>query len=163
MPAHRSSVIDRSILRCCRVVDLGVNSGYSTEPTGHHQLLPREYLSGNDQSKWAQRFDFPPFFPTAILSTKPCDLGQRALVLEFRHQPYVCTPCNVATAMGTTISQDHSVAIQSTQTSAHPCVLCRRRREVSLSPTMDRRCLAHASPHFPLPVLCRPCCIPLQP
>ena len=72
-------------------------------------------------------------------------------------QPYVCTPCNVATAMGATISQDHSVAIQSTQTSAHPCVLCRRRREVS--PTMDRRCLAHASPHFPLPVLCRPCCI----
>ena len=30
-----SSPIDRFILRCCCVVDLGVNSGYSTEPTGH--------------------------------------------------------------------------------------------------------------------------------
>ena len=27
---------------------------------------------------------------------------------------------------------------------------------------MDRRSVAHASPHFPLPVLRRPCCVPLQ-
>ena len=27
---------------------------------------------------------------------------------------------------------------------------------------MGGRCLAHASPYFPLPVLRRPCCLPLQ-
>ena len=27
---------------------------------------------------------------------------------------------------------------------------------------MDRRCLAYASSPFPLPVLCRPRCVPLQ-
>ena len=30
-----SMVIDWSILRCCRNVDLGVNTGYSTESSGH--------------------------------------------------------------------------------------------------------------------------------
>ena len=65
--------------------------------------------------------------------------------------------------MGATISQDHSVAIQSSQTSADPCVLCRRRREVSPdSPTMDRRYLTHASPHFSVPVLRWTCCVPLR-
>jgi hypothetical protein len=39
--------VDRSILCCSRVVDFGVNSGHSTKLTGHLQLLPREYLSGN--------------------------------------------------------------------------------------------------------------------
>jgi hypothetical protein len=41
-----SSVIDWSILRCCRNLDLSFNSGYSTKPTGHLQFLPRKYLSG---------------------------------------------------------------------------------------------------------------------
>ena len=41
-------MIDRSILRCRRIVDLSFDPGYSTEPTGHHQLLPREHLSGYD-------------------------------------------------------------------------------------------------------------------
>jgi hypothetical protein len=30
-----SSIIDWFILRCCRVFDLGVNSGHSAEPTRH--------------------------------------------------------------------------------------------------------------------------------
>ena len=30
-----SMVIDWSILRCCRNVDLGVNTGYPTESSGH--------------------------------------------------------------------------------------------------------------------------------
>ena len=36
-----SSVLDWSILRCCRIVDLSVDSGHSTEPTRHIQFLPR--------------------------------------------------------------------------------------------------------------------------
>jgi hypothetical protein len=39
-------VVDWSILRCCRILDLGVDSGYPREPTGHLQFLPRKYLSG---------------------------------------------------------------------------------------------------------------------
>ena len=33
-------VIDWSILRCCLRVDLTVDWGYSTEPTGYFQFLP---------------------------------------------------------------------------------------------------------------------------
>ena len=153
-------VIDWSILRRCRNVDICIDSGSSTEPPGHFQLLSREYLSGDDQSKWTQRLEFPPFFPTAILSTEPRSLGKRALVLKPRNQPYLCPPCNVTAAMGMMISKDHSIALHSTQASADPRILFRRCREVS--PSMGRRCLAHASPHFPLPFLCRPCCVPLQ-
>ena len=38
--AH-AMAIDWSILRCCRNVDICIDSGYSTEPTGHFKLLPR--------------------------------------------------------------------------------------------------------------------------
>ena len=109
-----SLVIDWSILSCRCIVDFHIDPGHPTEPSGHLELLPREYLSGNDQSEWTQRLEFPPFFPTAILPTKPCGLGERTLVLEPRDQPYVCLACHVTAAMGTTISQDHSVTIQST-------------------------------------------------
>ena len=37
--------IDRSILRCRRNIDICIDSGYSTEPAGYFQLLPREHLS----------------------------------------------------------------------------------------------------------------------
>ena len=40
-----SLAIDWFILRCCRFLDLGVDSGHTTEPTGHLQLLPSQYLS----------------------------------------------------------------------------------------------------------------------
>ena len=62
--------------------------------------------------------------------------------------------------MGTTISQDHSVALQPTQAGADPCILFRRCREVS--PSLDGRNIANTSPRFPVPVLRRSCCVPLQ-
>ena len=40
-----SMVTDWSILRCCRIVDLGVDPGHSAEPTGYFQFLPLEHLS----------------------------------------------------------------------------------------------------------------------
>jgi hypothetical protein len=36
---------DRSIFGRRRLVDISVDSGYSREPTGHLQFLPRKYLS----------------------------------------------------------------------------------------------------------------------
>jgi hypothetical protein len=46
-----SMAIDRFILRCRCILDLTVYPRHSTEPTGHHQLLPRKYLSGYHQPK----------------------------------------------------------------------------------------------------------------
>ncbi len=40
-----SIVIDRFIFCCCCIIGLGVDSGPSTESTGHLQLLSRKYLS----------------------------------------------------------------------------------------------------------------------
>ena len=45
IPHNDSSVIDWFILRCCRFLDLRVHSGHPTEPTGHLQLLPCQYIS----------------------------------------------------------------------------------------------------------------------
>ena len=42
---HHLSVADWFILRFCRVVDFGVDSGHPTEPTGHVQLLPSGDIS----------------------------------------------------------------------------------------------------------------------
>ena len=42
--AH-AMAIDWSILRCCRNVDICIDSGYPTEPTRYFQLLPGEHLS----------------------------------------------------------------------------------------------------------------------
>ena len=45
-----SSSVDRFILCCCRIIDLGVNSGCSTEPTRHLQFLPLKQLPGYSRS-----------------------------------------------------------------------------------------------------------------
>ena len=100
-----SLIIDRFILRCCRVVDLGVDSGHSTEPTGHIQLLPCQYLWGYFRPKSVQYLKFPPIFPTHILPTHLCRLGECPLVLEPGHQSYLCSTRNVATAVPEDISR----------------------------------------------------------
>ena len=43
-----SPFTDRSILSCCCILDLGVHSGPSAEPTRRLQFLPRQYLSSYD-------------------------------------------------------------------------------------------------------------------
>src|SRR6266702_7476245 len=119
-----SPPIDRSILCCCCIIDLGDDSGHSTESTGHLQLLSRKYLSDCFQPESVQHF--PPFFSTPILSTNVCCLGQFTLVLELGDQSYLCSARDFAAAMGTKIPQGHSATIQSTQASADPCILFRR-------------------------------------
>ena len=115
-------VIDRFILCCRCVVDLSVDSRYSTEPTGRVQFLPREHISDSSQPK----FIHPYCFSTPIFSTELCHLGERPLVFELGDQSYLCSVRHIATAMGKKISQGHSVAIRSSQASANPCVPCRR-------------------------------------
>ena len=76
-------VIGWSILCCRRIFDIFVDSEYSTEPTGYHQFLPCEHLSGHYcRPKSIQHFKHPPFFPTLIFSAEICRLGERTLVLE---------------------------------------------------------------------------------
>ena len=152
----KSSVIDWIVLCCCRLVDLSVNSGHSTEPTRHLQFLPREYLSSRNQPKWTQYIEYPPHFPTPVLSTKLCSLGQRALVHELGDQPYLCFACDISPAMGSKIPQSYPLALPSTQASTAPYILFRRCRKVS--PSMGGRCIADTPPHFPVPILRRSGC-----
>ena len=105
-----SSVIDRFILRRCRVVDLSVYSGHSTEPTAHPQLLPRKYLSGYSRPKSIKYF--PPFFSTHAISTELCSLDELTSVHELGDWSYLCSARYVATAVDTKIPQDHSAALQ---------------------------------------------------
>ena len=83
--------IDGSILRCCCVVDYSFHSGTSTESTGHLELLPCQYLSSYNQRRCTRHLEFPPYFPSPILSTRICSLGQCSLALEPGHQSYVCS------------------------------------------------------------------------
>jgi hypothetical protein len=152
-----STAVDWSILRCCCIVNLSVDSGPPAKPTGHFQFLPCEYLSGYNQPKYTQYFEFSSCFPSPILSTKLCCLGQCALVLELGDQPNLRSACDLSIAMGAKIPQGHSLALQSTQASPNSCVLCRRCREVS--PSVGGRNIAHASSHFPVPILRRPGCL----
>ena len=155
VPTHL--FIDRSILCCCSILDLNIDPGHPTKSPGPFQFLPREYLSGYDQPT---SFEFPPYFPTLILSTKLRSLGERTLVLELGHQPYLCPIRNLPTAMGSKIPKGHSVALQPSQKGADSCVFRRRCREVS--PSMGGRNITHTPPHFPIPILRRPRCIPIK-
>ena len=123
-PAH-SSILDWFILCRRRIVYIGVDSGPSTEPTRHIQLLPREFISGYYcRPKSIQYFGFPSHHPTPILSTHVFRLGQFTLVLELSHQYFLCSPSDVTTAMGTKISQGHADTLQSAQASSDTFVLC---------------------------------------
>jgi len=54
------------------------------------------------------------------------------LVPELSHQPFVCNV--LATAMGTSIRQDHSTgAMQSAQAGEDSCILRERRRQIPCS------------------------------
>ena len=121
-----SMAIDRFILCCCRIVNFSIDSGYSPEPTGHLQLLPREHISDSYRSRSTQYFQFPSCFSTSILPTNLRSLGERTLVPELGNQSYMCSACDVAAAMGTKISQGHSVTLQSAQARSNSGVPFRR-------------------------------------
>ena len=152
-----SVAIDWSILCCCCNLDLSVNSRYPTEPTGYLKFLPRKYLSRYHQPKSLQ---FSPCFPSSFLSSKLCNLGECTLVLELGHQSHLCFTCDLPATMGTKVHQGHFVALQSPQASTDSCVLFRRCRETS--PTVGGRNIADTYPHFPVPVLRRPCHLSME-
>ena len=108
-----STAVDWSIFRCCCIVDLCVDSGPSAKSTGYVQFLSRQHLSGYHQPKYTQCILFPPCLPSPILSTKLCCLGECTLVLKLGDQYYLCSTCNIATAVGAKIPQVHPVALQS--------------------------------------------------
>ena len=161
MVVHTNSiVIDRFILCCCLIVTLDSDPGSSTEPTGHFQLLPCEHLSDSRRPQSNQYLRFPPCFPTPIFPTDPRGLGERTLVPELGNQSYLCFACDISAAMGTKVSQGHPVALQSAQALTVSCLPCRRSRKTS--PSVDSQSFAYTSPHFPLPVLRRSGCFPIE-
>ncbi|KAH9031393.1 hypothetical protein EDB83DRAFT_1843095 [Lactarius deliciosus] len=74
-----------------------------------------------------------------IFSAKLCSLSEHAVVLELGHQHQLCSTRNVASAVGTKISQGHSATLQSTQASKDPFVLCWR-RHILREPSTYRLC-----------------------
>ena len=121
-----SLAIDRFILCCCCILTLSVDSGYSTGPTGHLQLLPRQHISDSFRPKSIQYLKFPSCFSSPIFTTKLRCLGERTLVLEFGDQSYMCPTCDLAPTMGTKISQSHPASLRSAQAGTASCIPCRR-------------------------------------
>ena len=119
-----SMAIDRFILCCSCIVALGVNSGYSTGPTGHIQLLPRQHISDSCRPKSIKYLCFHSFFPAPIFTTKLRCLGERTLVFELGNQSDLCLARDLAPAMGAKISQGHSVTLCSAQAGTDSCVPC---------------------------------------
>ena len=95
-----------------------------------------------------------------IFPTNICSLGELTLVFEPGDQSYLCSSRNIATAMGMKISQGYPVTLQSAQASTNSCVPCQRNWETF--PLMDSGSTIRTSPHFPVPILCWPCCFPLE-
>ena len=63
-----SLAIDRFILSCCCILALSLDSGYSTGPSEHVQLLPRQHISDSCRPQSIQYLKFlpaspPPFSP----------------------------------------------------------------------------------------------------
>jgi hypothetical protein len=88
--------VDWFILRCSGLVDLGVDSGHSTEPPGYLQLLLWKYLSAPRGPISIRYFEFAPFLTTAISSTQLCRLGELALVLELGHRSCLFSSRDIA-------------------------------------------------------------------
>ena len=77
---------DCCILRCCRLFAFGIAPGSATEPAGHIQLLPCQHIPASCRPESTQYFHFPPYYPSSILSTDLCCLGERTLVFELGDQ-----------------------------------------------------------------------------
>ena len=107
----QSVTLDWFVFRGRRNFYLVVNSGYSSEPTSHVQLLPRRYSSSAYYGLESIRY-FPSFFSTAIHSTDVWYLGQFTLVRELGHQYDMCCSRKFATAVGTEIPQAHAATFQ---------------------------------------------------
>jgi hypothetical protein len=103
----------RLILRCPRDIGDGIDP---RRPTRQLSILSREHLRSPRRPQRVQRCRPPrarqPIF--RILSAKVRRLGQYTLVLESSPKPYLCPPCDVATALGASIRQDHSIAVFAT-------------------------------------------------
>ena len=123
--AYNIKNADRSILCCRRSVARGDHPRYSSEPAGHLSILSRNHLSATCPVEWHSNLH-------PILLVQPCRiihtaclgrLGQWALVHELGHQHYLRRIGDVATAMGTSLSQSGLPTIQSPQASANSCIL----------------------------------------
>ena len=156
------NIVDRFIL-CCRCgIARSVNSRLETKSTGYLCILSRQYLSTSRRPEHISLVDpCHSSYTTPILSTEIRYLGQFTMVPELGHQSYMCTSGDIVTAVGASIPHSHSTtALESTQASTNPFVLCRWCGEVSSS--FGRRDVADIAARFPVPILLRPPCFLVQ-
>jgi len=156
-----TKVEDRFILCRRRNISRRVCPGPQAQLTGHLSVLPRKHLSSPHRSEWLPgpySPTFQPFHP--IFSPSLCRMGQLTLVSQPGHQSHMRTFGNITAAVGASVHEGHPDTIQSTQTSAHPCVLCGGCRQTS--PSVGSRSVAWVVTPLSIPLLRGPGCVPFQ-
>ena len=129
----------------------------------HLRILPTEHLSVSSfrQSKCFSSPDSVRFGQTTcVLSSKICDLGELALVLELDCQSFGGLGGNAVSELGSSIHIDHSATmVYTSRTSAGACTVCQGksgavhylgdRRGIQLSPFLCSP-LRRRQPHLSL-------------
>jgi len=155
-------VEDRFILCCRRDISRCVRPGPQAELTGHLSVLSCKHLSNPRRFKWLPG-PYPPLTSQSVhpvLSPNLCHMGQLTLVSQLGHQSHMWTFGHITPAMGPSVHEGHPDAVQSTQTSTDPDVLCGGRRETS--PSVGSRSVACVVTPLSFPLLLGPCCVPFQ-
>ena len=124
---NNSNFQDWSVLCRCSSVGRGISSGPQAEFAGYLHILSQKYLPSSCGSEYIIHYTHATVSgqSTGLLSTELRDLGQLALVFELGRQPHLCSPGDFAEAVGPPLCQYHAAsAVQSSQASADPCILC---------------------------------------
>ena len=161
--AYNLEIVDWSLLCCGRCITCIISPDYSAQSTGHLIVLsrtslsafiyPTEWISTSHPLKLERSY-------RAIRSTYIRRLGQRALVLESRHQSDVWPIGDIVTTMGTALSKGRPPTLQPLQASTYSCILQAWRREAAYS--LCHRTAASAVSYIPFPLLCWPICVLVQ-
>jgi hypothetical protein len=155
--SHNLESIDWFIL-CCRCsIARSDPPRYSTEFAGRLNLLLGTNLSAtNFPIEWIQNFHPVESVRSLPAIHPPCSscMGQWALVPEPAYQSYLRPTGDVATAVGTSLSNRCPPTVPAApQASTYPCILCARRRK--LAHFVDGRSLTNVTPYLPFSLLRR--------
>jgi Family of unknown function (DUF6535) len=150
--AYNAGIVDWFIFRCCCRTARNICPGHSAELAGHLSFLSRTYLSAALGIE--RNTSHYPLVPVrshpAIFSTYIISLGQRVLVLEPLYQPYLRAVVDLASTMGTSLSQGRLPTAKPSQASTNSRILFGGCGEVARS--IYGRSITSAAPLIPFPV-----------
>jgi len=125
---YNAGIVDWVVLSCRCGAARNVYPGHSTELAGHVGFVCCAYRSAALAIQRNSARSHP-----AIFSTYMVRLGQRALVDEPLYRSYLRTVGDLATTMGTSLSQGRLPTAKSSQASTHSRILFGGSREVARS------------------------------